>query len=105
MRAGLLKERIGIVPLESGVDEYGSQTDIWGEPKYTRASVSYRTGNRLLDNMDVFFNYEVDFTIRLYHKVDERCKILWDGKEYRILAIEKQSKTQLIRIRAELIND
>ena len=45
------------------------------------------------------------FTIRIYHKVDERMRIIWEGKKYRILSIEEDRTLQQLTIKTELINE
>ncbi|MDV3120789.1 phage head closure protein [Segatella copri] len=51
------------------------------------------------------FNYTKIFTIRYYHNIDEKDRILWKGKLYRILSVEPDRDKQSIIIRTELIND
>jgi len=40
-------------------------------------------------NNEVIWSYQVNFTIRVYHQVNEKMRIIWKGKKYRILSIEE----------------
>jgi len=58
----------------------------------TRAKVSYSSGNRANENNEIVFAYEVLFTMRIYHQISERMRIIWKNREYRILSIERNKE-------------
>lgn len=106
MRAGILNELILIEELEIIKNEYGEEQTNRYKPKIrTRAEVRYNNGNRISENNEIFFAYDVNFTTRIYHNVTELDRIIWDKKPYRILAIEKNRQYQLMNIKCELINE
>nr|WP_244668142.1 hypothetical protein [Phocaeicola vulgatus] len=43
--------------------------------------------------------------MRLYHKVNEQMRIIWNGNKYRILSINRELYKQSITIVTELINE
>ena len=102
MRAGLLLESIKIQKPTVAVDGYDVK---WNDYIETRANVTYQSGNRVNDNNEVTFAYQVSFTVRLYHDIDERMRIIYRNKKYRILSIELSKQIQKLTIRAELINE
>ena len=108
MQAGILNELIKVEqPVVSRNDEYSTKTlTEWktfiGQ---TRANVTYTSGNRVNENNEIIFAYEVVFKVRIYHQIDERMRIIWKDKKYRILSIESNKKLQMLTIKAELIND
>lgn len=106
MRAGELNELITVQNIEITKDQYGSEGKNWKD-FYTnvRATVTHNSGNRNVSNNEVVFNYNVLFTIRLFYNIDEKMRILHDGKKYRITSIVKSKKTQSITIITELINE
>ena len=106
MRAGLLNNIISVEKPEVISDEFGANSLKWVQhiPK-TRAKVTYSSGSRTNENNEITFAYEVVFTIRIYHKVDERMRIIWEGKKYRILSIEEDRTLQQLTIKTELINE
>ena len=106
MRAGLLNNIISVEKPEVISDEYGANSLKWVQhiPK-TRAKVTYGRGSRTNENNEITFAYEVIFTIRIYHKVDERMRIQWEGKKYRILSIQEDRTLQQLTIKTELINE
>lgn len=106
MRAGLLNSVISVEKPEVVTDEFGANTLNWVQhiPK-TRAKVTYNSGSRANTNNEIIFAYEVVFTVRIYHQIDERMRIRWEGKKYRILSIEEDRTLQQLTIKTELIND
>ena len=71
----------------------------------TRAKVTYSSGNRANENNEIVFAYEVIFTVRIYHQITERMRIIWEGRKYRILSIEENKELQQLTIKTELINE
>lgn len=105
MQAGLLKEVVTIQKPVVNQDGFGANDVNWSDLITTRASVGYNTGNRVNDNNEITFAYQVTFTVRVYHQINERMRIIWQGKKYRILSIELDKQKQRQTIRTELINE
>lgn len=105
MRAGLLTERVMFQRPDVAQDGYGASDVEWIDVISTRADVTYNNGNRVNEANEVAFSYEVNFTVRLYHDIDERMRVIWCGNKYRILSVERDKQTQRIIVRTELIND
>lgn len=106
MRAGLLKEVIKVEQPKVLTDDYGAEKTSWIPfINKTRARVTYSTGNRANENNEVVFNYEVIFTMRIYHQIKEQMRIIWKNRKYRILSIEENTEQQQLLIKTELINE
>lgn len=106
MLAGKLNEIITIEELQIIKNEYGEeQTDRYAPKIRTRAEVRYNNGNRITDNNEIFFAYDVTFIIRIYHNITELDRVIYDNQPYRILAIEKNKQYQLLNLKCELINE
>lgn len=107
MIAGQLKEVIQVETPVVNASEYGLNSIEEYKLKIarTRASVKYQKGTRENDNGDIFFAHSVVFGVRSYHDIDELDRILWKGKRYRILNIERQREANQIIISTELINE
>ena len=105
MRAGLLKEAIIIERPTIDRSDFGSNELGWKEIIRTRAKVDYSSGNRVNENSEIIWSANVNFTIRIYHKVDEKDRIIWHNKKYRILSIEYKRQEQSQVIVTELINE
>lgn len=105
MQAGLLTEVITIQQPIINQDGFGANSISWDNCIFTRASVNYNSGNRVNENNEIIFAYQVTFTVRVYHQINERMRIIWKGKKYRILSIELDKHKQRQIIRAELINE
>lgn len=106
MRAGLLNSVISVEKPEVVSDEFGANSLKWVQHiSKTRAKVTYSSGSRANENNEIIFAYEVVFTVRIYHQIDERMRIRWEGKNYRILSIEEDRTLQQLTIKTELINE
>lgn len=106
MRAGLLRDVIQVEKPEVVQNDFGANHIEWVTfIDRTRAQVTYSSGNRANENNEIIFAYEVIFTIRVYHQIDERMRIVWKNKKYRILSIEEDLAKQKLTIRTELINE
>lgn len=106
MRAGLLTEIIKVEQPIIVTDDFGANKLEW-KPfiNSTRAKVSYSSGNRANENNEIVFAYEVLFTVRIYHQINERMRIIWKNRKYRILSIELNKEQQHQIIKTELINE
>lgn len=105
MQAGLLTETITIQKPSVNQNGFGANDVNWSNLITTRANVGYNSGNRVNDNNEITFAYQVTFTIRVYHQINERMRIIWKGQKYRILSIELDKHKQKQTIRTELINE
>ena len=106
MLAGLLNE---VIKVENPIvveNEYGANHIEWNTfIERTKAEVTYNNGNRLNQNNEIVFSYQVIFTVRVYHQITENMRIVWKNKKYRILSIEESKKKQKLVIKTELINE
>lgn len=105
MNAGRLNQIITVERPTISKDDYGANQTTWNNIITTRADVQFDGGNRITENSEIIHSYTKTFTIRYYHKVDEKDRILWEGKHYRILSIEKDRDKMNLTIRTELINE
>lgn len=105
MRAGQLTEKITLQEATISTNSYGANDLVWNDVITTRANVIYTNGNRINDTNEITFAYTVTFVIRSYHKINERMRILYNDKLYRILSIEENRHLQQQKIITELINE
>ncbi len=105
MRAGLLTEEIEILAPQVSTNDFGEETTEWNSVYSTKARLVHTGGNRTIENDEIFYGYTKTFQIRYYVQVQEYYRILWNGKQYRILDIEPDKQQQQITIKTELVND
>lgn len=105
MRAGILRETITIQQPVTVQNEYGANGVEWKDVISTRAKATYNTGNRQNENNEIVHNYTITFTTRCYHNITDDMRIIWNGKRYRILSINKEIYKQSTTIITELVND
>lgn len=105
MRAGLLKERIGIYTNIIYTNEYGEETETWELKFSTRAKLIHNRGQRTMPNGEVFYTSVKTLEVRSYVPVNEFDRIEWDNKTYRILNIDPDEAQNKKIISIELIND
>lgn len=105
MEAGRLTE---IIKFEKPVvvkDEYGSSQVEWQEVFTTKANVIYTSGQKTIDNYEIFHSYVKTFEIRMYHNINEKMRIVYKGNKYDILSIEHDKPYQKIIIITQLVNE
>ena len=106
MEAGKLTERITIQRQEVTRDVYGSTQTVWTDVvSNLPAAVNYVSGNREIDNEEIFHGRITTFSIRWRGSVDETMQVLWGDLKYRILSIDRRTHRREYLIRTELINE
>ena len=105
LRAGLLNEYITFRKRVINRDEYGEQSSAWLNVISTRARVVRMSGNRTMENNEVWHPTSMQFIIRSYHIIDNEMEIVYNGNRYNIVFIDVQRLNQLTTITAELINE
>ena len=104
MRAGLLREVITVQGITETKNGFGAITQSWVDKFSIRAQV-FATGNREVQNSEIFNNYTLTFTVRVFPVITEKDRLIYDGKKYRILSIVKNITLQSRIIIGELINE
>lgn len=92
IRAGLLNEVIDILSPTSTINEFGEKVQSYTKTYTTRAEVNHESGNRTLENSEIFYTYRKNFTVRSYVPITEFDLISYDGKRYRVLTIDNKIK-------------
>ena len=105
LRAGTLTEPIIIQQQTTAKSEFGDEVKSWTNYISTRCSVKSYTGNRQTENMEIVNTYNITFTVRNYHSINETMRIIWKGKYYRIISILPDKYKQSTDIIGELINE
>ena len=105
MQSGLLTEKITFLKLVKVKTNTGSEDNTYVKEHKCRAKVSYTGGDRVNENGDIFYSHNVIFEIRQGLDFNELYRIEWEGRQYRILCIEKNKHNQSIKITTELVND
>lgn len=106
MEAGTLVDKVTFQKQEISVDDYGHESVSYVDAFTTRAEIKYNSGNRGIQNQEVFYDTTLTFAVRFYCQVEDTMIIKYDGKLYRIISINPEKcyynrKT----IVAELINE
>ena len=105
LRAGLLNEYITFRKRVITRDDFGEQSSAWLNVISTRARVVRLSGNRAMENNEVWHPTSLQFIIRSYHNIDNEMEIVYNGNRYNIVFIDVQRLNQLTTITAELINE
>ena len=105
LRAALLNEYITFRKRVITRDDFGEQSSAWLNVISTRARVVRMSGNRTMENNEVWHPTSMQFIIRSYHIIDNEMEIVYNGNRYNIVFIDVQRLNQLTTITAELINE
>lgn len=71
----------------------------------TSAFVRYASGNRTIDNEQIFYSVDRQFIVRHYVPVVETDEIRWNNQRWRILSIDRNKEFHNIQINTTLQND
>lgn len=106
MEAGNLQERIYFERCIVTKNEYGHE-DYTYEPAFsTRAQVIYNSGDRQIENQEIFYPNTLTFKCRFYVPVEDLMRIKYKDLYYRILSIDYVSNIRNQKtIIAELCNE
>lgn len=104
MRAGILTEIIKVLKLEQSTNDFGEQFDEYIPTCTTRAQVTPLSGGRTDENHEVFYAHAYRFIVRRYVDIEDFDRIMWKGKQYRVLNIDDDRVYNQKVINAELIN-
>lgn len=105
MRAGAFNEVIRIMRHHVEQSDSGEQQEQWVVGPMTRANVKQTSGARTEPNKEVFYEYMKTFIIHYYVNVDDFDRILYKGKQYRILSIDEDRLANHKSIMTELVNE
>ena len=105
LRAGLLNEYITFRKRVITRDDFGEQSSAWLNVISTRARVVRMSGNRTMENNEVWHPTSLQFIIRSYHNIDNEMEIVYNGNRYNIVFIDVPRLNQLTTIPAELIHE
>lgn len=106
MLAGKLNEIIEIHSPIRRTNEFGEvEENVYKRMITTKAQVIYNSGNKIVDNDEIFNEYRIQFIVRIYHKITETDRVKFDGKFYMIESIEKSRQYQLQKLNCRLVNE
>lgn len=105
MKAGILKNQIGIYTPVITTTDYGNTKTEYELVTTTRANVRYNSGSRVVENDEIFYPHSKTFIVRHYVQVTEPMRIKYEDKFYRIISINFNQTYRDKEIIAELVNE
>jgi SPP1 family predicted phage head-tail adaptor len=104
IQAGEMRNDIIVQRKTTIKDNYGAEADIFTDTLYLKAAVKYNSGNRGLNNEEVFNSRNITFTT-YYRSITESMRILFNDKKYKITFISVIGYNEGLSINTELINE
>lgn len=105
-RAGLLTQIIKVLSPSSTTNSFGELIQTFTPTYRTRARVDHQSGNREIENNEIYYAYTKTFQVRSYVPVTEKDLIEYKGKRYRIITIEDRKEDENDKIlTTEQINE
>lgn len=105
MKSSDLKHRIEIYQQNVSTSDFG-RTIITYSPKTTcRARVNYLSGNRIMDNEEVFYSVDREFIVRSYVDIAYTDLIKYDFDYWQVLSVDKIHEYNDIVIKTTRLND
>ena len=103
--SGRLSEVIEIWHQDVYTSEYGDSDIRFQFSSNARAMVDHAGGSLSVENLELFNNYQKNFTVRIHTDVRDTDRIKYNGKFYRIITIDIDRPKQIKIIQTELINE
>lgn len=104
MRAGLLNELIDVVRRTTATDKFGAVVETWADALTgLHASVSYNQSGFGVSQGEAVYTQVVTFRIRYNDGVQEYDRIRWQGRLYRLQAIDRYRHDGYMLLKCELI--
>lgn len=105
MKAADLFERIDIYELKITDSPFGDTKRQWKKKYSTRARVNYSSGNRTIENDEIFFMVDREFIMRHYVPIVDTDIIVWKDEKWRVLTIDHNRQYKDIIVRTTKIMD
>lgn len=106
IKAGMLTEIIVIEQECYTEDGFGAKKSTWKPVKTIRANRKFQSGTIKEDHSEMINDYRITFTVRSYHNIDDqKSRIRYRDKTYRILSINYERLQQTTTIETEYWNE
>lgn len=105
MNSANLRDKIEILEQVTTRTQSGAVNIEWQIKFSCRSMVQYSSGNRTIDNDEIFYTVDRDFIIRAGLDVVETDEIRWDNKRWQIRSIDKNREYNNQVIHTTKINE
>ena len=105
MKASDLKYRIKIYRQIVEKNEFGRTNISYDFKCSCRARVNYLSGNRTIDNEEIFYSVDREFIVRSYIPVEYTDVIEYDGDFWQVLSVDRIHEYNDIIIKTSRLND
>nr|DAE93793.1 MAG TPA: head tail joining protein [Caudoviricetes sp.] len=105
LRAGNLTERVNILVPIVERDKFNYQNAVYVNKKTVWANITYQKGAQALTAGEVWMTKSVSVMMRNNDIVNDRCRLGWDGKTYRIESFNRSKADGSIAIVASVIDE
>lgn len=105
LRAGLLRHTVTFMTPTITRDAFGEQATEWVDVLSTRARVVYGGGSRRVANNEELNAYNVTFTVRSYHSINDQMRIKFNGRVYAIESLNIDAIAQQAVIITSVVNE
>jgi SPP1 family predicted phage head-tail adaptor len=103
MRSGQLKYQIQLLQKETIRELNGSTSENWIVYTTVRAGLAYKSGNKMIQDYQIFNSSTVDLTMRFDKNINEQMRIFYGNQVYKILFINRNPFDNSLSITCELI--
>lgn len=103
--SGKLTERVAIMQPVKMRGEYGEDVVNYEQVAVVWANVVFNRGAEAITAGELYLGKMVTITMRNNKAINERCRLVWDGKEYRIESMNRKKLDGSVTIVAEYIDN
>ena len=104
IQPGELRENIIVSTITTIKDNYGATEDIYTDRLYLKAKVKYVSGNKIINNNEIFNSEYIYFTTH-FRNINKSDRIDWQDNTYEINFLLEIGFHEGLEIRCKLLND
>jgi SPP1 family predicted phage head-tail adaptor len=105
LTSGKLTERVTIMQPVKVRGEYGEDVVTYEKEAEVWANVVFNRGAEAITAGEMYLGKMVTITMRNNKTITERCRLMWDGKEYRIESMNRKKIEGSVTIVAEYVDN
>lgn len=102
---GEFRYSIKVQQLTVSKDAFGAAIESYTDLMTLRASKKNTGGSKIVENKEIFSPSTITFVTHWRDSINEKCRIIWNGKIYIILNLSEIGFKEGLQINVELIND
>lgn len=105
MDSALLRHKLDILALTTTKTKYGTISTSYEQKYSTHCHAIFDSETQVVSEGEILYPINITFVVRAYVPVTEKDRLVFEGKKYKILSINKNEYYGNIEIKTTLVNE